>query len=114
MLAQRAVDMVGQRAHERDVVTSEQAAGGGPEGPTELSQRSWWAVLKRTVREFSKDNLSDWAAALTYYSVLSIFPAVIVLTAVLALFGSLGDPNTNRQHQHHGPRPRPGRPDHSD
>lgn len=79
--------MVGQRAHERDVVTSEQAAGGGPEGPTELSQRSWWAVLKRTVREFSKDNLSDWAAALTYYSVLSIFPAVIVLTAVLALLG---------------------------
>jgi membrane protein len=44
-------------------------------------------VLKRTVREFGRDNLVDWAAALTYYSVLSIFPAVIVLTAVLGLLG---------------------------
>jgi len=44
-------------------------------------------VLKRTVREFGKDNLTDWAAALTYYSILSIFPAVIVLTAVLGLLG---------------------------
>jgi membrane protein len=60
-----------------------------PEGPTELSKRSWWAVLKRTVRKFGKDNLTDWAAALTYYSVLSIFPAVIVLTAVLGLLGPL-------------------------
>ncbi|MDQ3901125.1 MAG: YihY/virulence factor BrkB family protein, partial [Actinomycetota bacterium] len=53
----------------------------------ELSKRSWWAVLKRTVREFSEGCLFDWAAALTYYSVLSIFPAVIVLTAVLGLLG---------------------------
>jgi membrane protein len=44
-------------------------------------------VLKRTVQAFGKDDLSDWAAALTYYSVLSIFPAVIVLTAVLGLLG---------------------------
>jgi hypothetical protein len=77
--------VVGQRTPERDVVAS--PAAGGPEGPTELSKRSWWAVLKRTVREFGKDNLSDWAAALTYYSVLSIFPAVIALTAVLGLLG---------------------------
>ena len=79
--------MVGQRAHERDVVASGRAAGGGPEGPTELSERSWWAVLKRTVRGFIEGSLFDWAAALTYYSVLSIFPAVIVLTAVLGLLG---------------------------
>jgi membrane protein len=44
-------------------------------------------VLKRTVREFGEDNLPDWAAALTYYSMLSIFPGVIVLTAVLGLLG---------------------------
>jgi membrane protein len=79
--------MVGRRTPERDVVASGGAAGGGPEGPTELSKRSWWAVLKRTVREFSEGRLFDWAAALTYYSVLSIFPAVIVLTAVLGLLG---------------------------
>jgi membrane protein len=79
--------MLGQHNHEHDGVAFGRAAGGGPEGPTELSKRSWWAVLKRTVREFGEDNLSDWAAALTYYSVLSIFPAVIVVTAVLGLLG---------------------------
>jgi membrane protein len=76
-----------QRTHEHGDVASGRAAGGGPESPTELSKRSWWAVLKRTVREFGKDNLTDWAAALTYYSVLSIFPAMIVLTALLGLLG---------------------------
>jgi membrane protein len=44
-------------------------------------------VLKRTVREFGEDNLTDWTAALTYYGVLSIFPGMIVLTAVLGLLG---------------------------
>jgi membrane protein len=68
-------------------VASGRAVGSEPQGPTELPKRSWWAVLKRTVREFGKNNLTDWAAALTYYSVLSIFPAVIVLTAVLGLLG---------------------------
>jgi membrane protein len=77
---------LGQPAHQHGVVSG-RAAGNEPKGPTELPKRSWWAVLKRTVREFGKDNLTDWAAALTYYSVLSIFPAVIVLTAVLALLG---------------------------
>ena len=45
-------------------------------------------VLKRTVSEFRDDNLTDWAAALTYYSVLSLFPALIALVAILGLFGS--------------------------
>lgn len=58
-----------------------------PAGPTDLSKRSWWQALKRAVREFRRDNLTDWAAALTYYSVLSIFPALVVLTAVLGLLG---------------------------
>ncbi|MGH2781870.1 MAG: YihY/virulence factor BrkB family protein [Thermoleophilaceae bacterium] len=58
-----------------------------PEGPTDLSGRSWFGVLKRTGREFSDDNLTDWAAALTYYGVLSIFPALIVLVSILGLIG---------------------------
>lgn len=57
-------------------------------GPTDLSGRSWFGVLKRTGTEFRDDNLTDWAAALTYYSVLSIFPALIVLVSVLGLIGS--------------------------
>ena len=58
-----------------------------PDAPTELKARSWGGVLKRTVKEFSDDNLTDWAAALTYYAVLSIFPALIVLVSVLGLIG---------------------------
>ena len=59
----------------------------GPGKPTDLSVRSWWGVLKRTVSEFRADNLTDWAAALTYYAVLSIFPALIVLVSILGLAG---------------------------
>ncbi|ASF08953.1 YihY/virulence factor BrkB family protein [Nocardia brasiliensis] len=56
-------------------------------GPTVLRWRSWWGVFRRTVTEFLDDNLSDWAAALTYYSVLSIFPGLVVLTAILGALG---------------------------
>jgi membrane protein len=64
-----------------------------PTGPTDLQPRSWANVVRRTVREFREDNLTDWAAALTYYSVLSIFPALIALISVLGLIGeSATDP----------------------
>src|SRR5919198_4866726 len=63
--------------------------GGGeaPERPTQLPAGSWWAAVKRTVREFKVDNLKDWAAALTYYGVLSIFPALLVLVSLVDLAG---------------------------
>ncbi|GAA3156828.1 YihY/virulence factor BrkB family protein [Blastococcus jejuensis] len=48
-------------------------------------------TLKRTVKEFSEDNLTDWAAALTYYGVLALFPALI---ALLSIIGLLTDPKT--------------------
>ena len=70
--------------------TREQRAGGNgraPESPTDLDVRSWWGVLKRTVREFREDNLTDWAAALTYYAILSIFPALLVMVSILGLIG---------------------------
>jgi membrane protein len=47
----------------------------------------WGATLKRTLREFSDDNLADWAAALTYYAVLSVFPALIALVSLVGIFG---------------------------
>src|SRR5829696_765919 len=59
-----------------------------PDDPTDLPKRSWFQTLKRTFREFKEDNLTDWAAALTYYGVLSLFPALIVLVSVLGLIGS--------------------------
>jgi len=61
---------------------------GAPESPTGLDKRSWLGVLKRTGKEFSADNLTDWAAALTYYGVLSIFPAIIALVSILGLVGT--------------------------
>ncbi len=60
------------------------------ETPTDLPKHAWWGALKRTFKEFMDDNLPDWAAALTYYSVLSLFPAVLVLAS---LIGLVGDPD---------------------
>ena len=62
-----------------------------PDAPTDLPKRSWMDTLKRTFREFKEDNLTDWAAALTYYSVLSIFPALI---ALISIVGLVADPAT--------------------
>jgi membrane protein len=52
---------------------------------------SLFATIKRTFTEFSEDNMSDWAAALTYYGLLSLFPALIALVSIVGL---VGDPAT--------------------
>jgi len=56
-------------------------------GPADLGKRSWWQTLKRSFSEFRDDNLTDWAAALTYYAVLALFPGLIVFVALIGLFG---------------------------
>jgi membrane protein len=58
--------------------------------PTALPRASWGGTLKRTATEFKEDKLNHWAAALTYYAVLSIFPALLVMVSLVGLFG---DPN---------------------
>jgi membrane protein len=58
-----------------------------PDDPTDLGGSGWMGVLKRTIKEFKNDNLTDWAAALTYYGVLSIFPAIIALVSIIGLIG---------------------------
>jgi membrane protein len=65
--------------------------GRRPEGPAHKRKGSAFQTLKRTFTEFSEDNLTDSAAALTYYAVLSIFPALI---AMLSIVGIVGDPKT--------------------
>jgi membrane protein len=57
----------------------------GPDKPSQLTRRSWWGVVKRVVKGYQQDNLSDWAAALTYYAVLSLFPGLLVLVSGLRL-----------------------------
>src|SRR5215218_1922041 len=59
--------------------------------PGDLPERSWVSTLKRTISEFKEDKLNHWAAALTYYAVLSLFPALLVM---VSLVGLLADPAT--------------------
>ncbi len=58
-----------------------------PDSPTDLTTPSWLFVLKKTVREFSRDQCTDLAAALTYYAVLSLFPAILAIVSLLGVFG---------------------------
>jgi membrane protein len=64
-----------------------QPSGSRPDKPTRLGAHAWLGVLKRTIREFRADNVTDWAAALTYYGVLAIFPAILALVSILGLVG---------------------------
>ena len=61
--------------------------GRAPDSPSDLGGTSKKETLKRTFKEFSADNITDWAAALTYYTVLAIFPALIALVSILGLVG---------------------------
>src|SRR4051794_18697348 len=58
-----------------------------PDNPTDLPKQSWPQTLKRTGKQFGEDKLSIWAAALTYYAILSIFPALLALVSILGLIG---------------------------
>jgi membrane protein len=58
-----------------------------PESPRDLEGRSWIYVLRKTVREFGDDHCTDLAAGLTYYAVLSLFPAAIALISLLGVVG---------------------------
>jgi len=62
----------------------------GPDSPTKLRTGGMVAAIKRTFKQFSEDNISDWAAALTYYGVLSIFPGALVLVSILGMLSSNG------------------------
>lgn len=58
-----------------------------PDRPTDVTKPSWKYIAKKTVREFTKDQCPDLAASLTYYAVLSIFPALLALVSLLGIFG---------------------------
>ena len=77
----------GSRDHEK--VSDEVRRDYKPEG--EAHKSGVPSTFKRTLTEFQEDNLTDWAAALTYYGLLSLFPALI---AMVSLIGIFGDPTT--------------------
>ncbi|NED12332.1 YihY/virulence factor BrkB family protein [Streptomyces sp. SID9124] len=70
-----------------DVGPGEEVEERAPDQPSDLSGRSWLAVLRSTAKEFKDDELADRAAALTYYGVLSLFPALLVLVSLLGIAG---------------------------
>ena len=59
-----------------------------PERPSDLRLRSWPQTLKRTGQQFLDDHLLQWAAALTFFGVLSLFPAMLALVALLGVIGT--------------------------
>ena len=61
-----------------------------PEDPADLQKPTLTYVLRRTLREFSKDQCTDLAAALVYFAVLALFPALIALVSLLGLVGQGG------------------------
>ncbi|MBU6533893.1 YihY/virulence factor BrkB family protein [Streptomyces mayonensis] len=84
--------------HDRTAATTDRTADGtygpgavaeyaAPDSPAELPKRSWSALLRRVVAEFKDDELTDRAAALTYYGILSLFPALLVLVSLLGIAG---------------------------
>src|SRR5689334_16132420 len=68
-------------------MTTDDRAADPADQPTEVAPSGWWGTLKRTVSEFQEDNLTDWAAALTYYGLLSLFPALIAMVSLIGIFG---------------------------
>jgi membrane protein len=78
----------GDTAPDDDNITAERAdyaPTGADTTPTNVG------TLKRTLKEFSQDDLTTWAAALTYYGVLALFPALL---ATLSIIGLVTDPRT--------------------
>ncbi len=80
-------------APEREIPPPEEVGPGpaverrAPDKPTQLPKTVWGAVLKGSLKEFKDDELTDRAAALTYYGLLSLFPALLVLVSLLGLTG---------------------------
>ncbi|MEP6815333.1 MAG: YihY/virulence factor BrkB family protein [Marmoricola sp.] len=58
-----------------------------PDKPTDLTKQSRLYVVRKTLREFSKDECTDLAAALTYYAVQAMFPAALALISLVGVFG---------------------------
>ena len=79
------------RMSDRDI-TDKPAPGtdpdaGKPESPSTLKGGAWKIGLKRAAGEFSRDSCTDLAAGLTYFAVLSLFPALLAVVSLLGVFG---------------------------
>jgi len=93
--ATRDADVDEERREKREEVRERVAPRRADYEPEGTDPRTGaWPTLKKTALEFSEDNMTDWAAALTYYGLLSLFPALIALVSIVGIFG---DPETTTQ-----------------
>ena len=78
-------------SHRSDVAGTPSGTEGDNEGrptrPGEMPKAGWLTILKRALKQFKHDDVTDRAAALTYYGVLAIFPGVLALVSILGLLG---------------------------
>lgn len=58
-----------------------------PDTPAQMTGPAWKYTAGKAFREFLDDECTDLAAALTYYAVLAIFPALIAIFSLLGLVG---------------------------
>jgi membrane protein len=58
-----------------------------PDKPTDIPKDAWPTILKRTFKQFGEDQLTTWAAALTYFGVLSLFPMLLAMVSLLGVIG---------------------------
>lgn len=84
-----------ENAQDRATIAAanEPQPGSAPNSPTDMPKAGWFAIVKRSVRQFKHDDITDRAGALTYFNVLALFPAMLVLVSVLGL---LGESTTNK------------------
>lgn len=69
--------------------------GRNAETPADIPRRAWWSILKRVVAQSNEDRVMTEAAGITFYALLSLFPA---LTAMVSLYGLFADRQTIMQH----------------
>ncbi|MDH6589523.1 membrane protein [Streptomyces sp. SAI-133] len=82
-----AADQEVEAGRGRSVGPDEEVERQSPDTPTDLPKRSWGMVMKGTLKEFKRDELTDRAAALTYYGILALFPALLALISMLGIAG---------------------------
>ncbi|MEV8144406.1 YihY/virulence factor BrkB family protein [Specibacter sp. NPDC078709] len=65
-----------------------------PDSPIQLPAKSWKYAGRRAIAKFSADGCTDLAASLTYYGVLSLFPALLALISIMGLVGQAEQTST--------------------
>jgi membrane protein len=77
----------GQRASTRAATAPDPDDSRKPDSAGDITKPSWLYVLRKTLREFTTDQCTDLAAALTYFGTLAVFPALLAFVSILGLFG---------------------------